>query len=129
MNVLGSFAINQKLCSLNEYINACRGNKYLAAKFKRDIEDAIGWHIKAAVAKRELKPIKTPVIVRLEFYEKTKRRDVDGIISGGSKVILDALVKYGILQDDGRKYVKQVHSDVYDADKDYVKVFLLDASK
>lgn len=37
------FMINAKLPSLNEYINACRRNKYQGAKFKRDVEEVIGW--------------------------------------------------------------------------------------
>ena len=71
-----------------------------------------------------LQPICKPVIVKIDFYEKTKRRDVDNIIAGGSKVILDTLVNHKIIKDDSRKYVKQVHCDVYDSDRDYAIVTL-----
>ena len=36
------FVIDMKLPSLNDYIRACRSNKYLAAKYKRDVEADIG---------------------------------------------------------------------------------------
>ena len=123
------FMINAKLPSLNEYINACRRNKYQAAKFKRDVEELIGWAIIEAKSKKMLQPTCKPVIVKIDFYEKTKRRDVDNIIAGGSKVILDTLVKHQIIKDDSRKYVKQVHCDVYDATKDYVIVKLIEVEE
>lgn len=123
------FMINAKLPSLNEYINACRRNKYQGAKFKRDVEELIGWAIIEAKSKKMLQPTCKPVIVKIDFYEKTKRRDVDNIIAGGSKVILDTLVKHQIIKDDSRKYVKQVHCDVYDDTTDYVIVKLIEVEE
>ena len=35
--------IPEKLPSLNEYINACRSNRYAGAKMKREVEDTISW--------------------------------------------------------------------------------------
>lgn len=123
------FMINAKLPSLNEYINACRRNKYQAAKFKRDVEELVGWAIIEAKSKKMLQPTCKPVIVKIDFYEKTKKRDVDNIIAGGSKVILDTLVKHQIIKDDSRKYVKQVHCDVYDSNRDYAIVTLCEYSE
>jgi hypothetical protein len=63
---MNEFTIRAKLPSLNEYINACRANKYQAAKFKQDVEEVIGWAIKQARAKGELKPIDEPCRVYFE---------------------------------------------------------------
>ena len=41
--------IHGKLPSLNEYIDACRRNRYQAAKMKRDAEELIIWQAKKNV--------------------------------------------------------------------------------
>lgn len=112
-----SFIIQSKLCSLNDYVNACRSNAYKGAKFKREVEDIIGWYI--AISK--LPKISSPVIIHFEWHEKTKRRDADNIASA-KKFILDALVKQGILIDDSRKYVRGFTDTIIDDAKDFVVV-------
>lgn len=87
-----------KLPSCNDYIRECRRNKFAAAKMKRDTEDMIGGYI------AELPHFDKPVKIRFLWIEATKRRDIDGV-SFGKKFILDALVKFGKLTDDNRKYV------------------------
>lgn len=105
-----TFTIPFKLPSLNEYILACRRNKYAGAKMKRDIERNIGWEIKAA----KLLPVVNPCIVCMTFVEGNRKRDVDNVESG-KKYILDALVSSGILQGDSPKWVAGVPSfTVYD---------------
>lgn len=55
-------------------------------------------------------------------------RDCDNAIAGGCKVILDALVLIGVLADDSRKHVKQIHPTVYtDRDKPRIEVELKEA--
>lgn len=49
--------------------------------------------------------IKQPVKIAFRWYEKNSRRDMDNI-AFAKKFILDALVKKGVLQDDGWKWVK-----------------------
>lgn len=119
------FTIKGKLPGLNEYTRACRGKNgdRLGAKFKRDVEEQIGWAIKLARTSKTLHAVNGPVIVRIEWYESTKRRDVDNIVFA-KKFILDALVSNGILQDDGRKYVKQIYDTVIDFKTDLVAVSL-----
>ena len=86
-----------KLPSLNEYIRACRTNPYMAAKFKRDVEEDLEPYIK------EL-PVFNRVQIQFRWIENNKRRDLDNI-AFSKKFILDALVKYGKLKDDNRKCV------------------------
>lgn len=112
-----TFIIDQKLPSLNDYIYACRSGANPGNKFKREVEDIIGWYI--AISK--LPKISSPVIIHFEWHEKTKRRDADNIASA-KKFILDALVKQGILIDDSRKYVRGFTDTIIDDAKDFVVV-------
>ena len=99
-----------KLPSLNEYVNACRSNPFVGAKMKKDSEELIGWFIK------KIKPFTAPVEVSFTWVEPNRRRDVDNI-AFGKKFILDALVKYGVLQDDSQKYVRAL-SDSFEIGND-----------
>lgn len=92
------YVIDTKLPSLNDYIRACRSNKFLAAKYKRDIEAEIGVFLTRMP--RWSKPIK----IHFHWVEGNKRRDLDNV-SFSKKFILDAMVKYGKLKDDNRKCV------------------------
>ena len=87
-----------KLPSCNEYINACRYNKYAAAKMKREIEETICLYI------NKLPEFKNPIKIHFNWVEGSKRRDLDGICFG-KKFILDSLVKAGKIADDNRKCV------------------------
>lgn len=122
---MNHFTIKGKLPGLNEYTRACRGKNgdRLGAKFKRDVEEQIGWAIKLARASKTLHAVTDPVIVRIDWHESTKRRDVDNIVFA-KKFILDALVHHGILADDGRKYVRQIYDTVIDNKTDFVVVTL-----
>lgn len=86
-----------KLPSCNNYINACRNNRYEGAKMKKDTQNAI------AVYLDKLPKFKC-VKIDFEWYEGNKRRDLDGICFA-KKFILDTLVDLGKLQDDNRKNV------------------------
>ena len=117
------FMINAKLPSLNEYINACRRNKYQAAKFKRDVEELIGWAIIEAKSKKMLQPTCKPLDIVIKWHCKTQRMDTDNVQSS-QKYILDALQKQKIIPNDNRKYVKQIYHQIIDDEKDFVEVFL-----
>ena len=90
--------IPMKLPSLNEYIRICRANPYLASKFKKDLEDEIGFYL------AELPRFEKPVKIHFHWVESNKRRDLDNV-SYAKKHILDAMVKAGKLLDDNRKCV------------------------
>lgn len=119
------FIIDAKLPSLNQYQNACRANKYQGANFKKEVETVIGWAIRQAVCKGELKPTDKPIVLHFEWHEKTKRRDADNIASA-KKFILDALQKQKIIPNDNRKYVKGFHDTIIDDEKDFVKVEIIE---
>lgn len=105
------FEIKGKLPSLNEYVNACRKNKFAGSQFKKKIQDKIVPQILQALSDDRLKPIKKPCIIYMTFTETSHRRDVDNIQSS-QKFILDSLVNCQILPDDNPKWVKQIYHTI-----------------
>ena len=93
------FRVDGRLPGLNEYIDACRRNKYQAAKLKREAEDRI-----ALFAKR-IPVIRGPVQVGFVWHERSRKRDPDNV-AFGKKFILDALVRLKKLQNDNATYIR-----------------------
>lgn len=116
------FVIQGRLDDLNKYIGACRTNLYKGAKMKRDNEKICMFYIKQAKVKKvENYPIK----VKIDWYEKNRRRDVDGI-QFATKFILDSLVKMKIIENDSQKYVNEIEHHVYiDKDNPRIEVSLI----
>ena len=90
--------IDMKLPSLNEYVNACRSNRYQGSKMKKEIENEIALYI------ADLPRFENPVSIHFHWIEGNKRRDLDNI-AFAKKFILDAMTKQGKLKDDNRKCV------------------------
>jgi len=63
-------------------------------------------------------------VVYIRCYEGTRRRDVDNVQSGASKVVLDALVTARVLKNDSRRYVKDVIAMVEIAKEPRVEVVI-----
>ena len=104
-----------KLPSANDYIRACRTNRFEAAKMKRDIEEMIGFYILDAKVPR----FENPVIIHFLWMEKSKKRDLDNI-AFGKKFILDALIRFGCLKDDNRRCVTAFRDDFCYGDENKV---------
>lgn len=106
------------LNNLNDYIAAERTSRYKGAKMKADN----GKYVIAAVRQcmRDVR-IKKPVFMEYLWAEPDKRRDMDNISSFGRKVIQDALVDAGVLEDDGWKYITGF-SDSFEVDKENPRI-------
>lgn len=87
-----------KLPSCNDYINACRKNKFAGAFMKKKTEEKIKAYL------NEIPTYERPVKIKFTWVEENKRRDLDNICFA-KKFILDALVETGKLKDDNRKIV------------------------
>ena len=98
------FIIWGKLPGLNKIISADRTHWSVGSRLKKKTQEAVMWYIVAA----GLKPINKPVIIHYRFYEENRRRDAGNVLAGADKVIEDALVKCGILPDDGQKWVRNI---------------------
>jgi Holliday junction resolvase RusA-like endonuclease len=92
------YVIDMKLPSLNDYINVCRRNKFQAAKYKADIEEKIGLFL------TNMPKYNNPIKIHFHWVEGSKRRDLDNVCFA-KKFILDAMQKYGKLENDNRKHV------------------------
>lgn len=106
------FVILGKLPGLNEYTAANRTNPYKGGKMKKDGEQIVIWSIRQQMKGLH---IDKPVWLHYHFFEPNRRRDLDNISAFSHKVIQDALVKCGVLKNDGWKeivgYTDQFYQD------------------
>lgn len=91
--------IPYKFPSLNDYVRACRSNKYAGGKMKRKVQDDIGWYINA------LPRFDKPITIHFHWIEGNRKRDLDNIMHG-MKYILDSMVELGKIEDDDASHVK-----------------------
>lgn len=100
------------LPGLNEYSTAERTNAKKAAAMKHDTEQFIG-----LFARRQLRGVRFhgPVVMHYRWVEPNRRRDKDNI-AFAKKFVQDALVKTGVLENDGWAHVAGF-TDAFDVDK------------
>ena len=110
-NRIASVMIRGKLPSLNEYVKACRTNRYAGARMKDNMEQLIMWQLAI------LPYIKKPVFLRFTWYEKNKKRDKDNV-AFGKKFVLDAFQKSGKLPNDNNQFIAGF-TDRFVYEKDY----------
>lgn len=110
--------IEGELTALNEFINAERRNRYIAAKIKKDETG----YCQDVAEKSDLKLQETdfPCALIITWYVKNKRKDADNI-AFAKKFILDGLVEAGVLPNDNRKYV-QGFIDIVKEDKEHQRI-------
>lgn len=106
------------LPNLNDYIAALDISRHKGNILKRQTERII-----MLCAKSQLRGVKfdVPVIMRYTWYEPNRRRDKDNVSSFGRKCIQDALVRAGVLQNDGWGEVDSF-SDRFFVDKKHPRV-------
>lgn len=109
-----------KLPGLNEYIEASRGNRYKAAKMKKDAETRI---IQAIRSQLHGTRFENPVVMRYTWYEPNRKRDKDNITLG-RKFIQDALVRSRVLKNDGWNEIEGF-TDAFSVDKGKPRVEVL----
>lgn len=111
---------------MNEYINACRTNRYKGAEMKKKNERLVMAYILQAVNFGEIYEVKNyPIKLNINWYEPNNKRDIDNI-TFATKFIQDSLVRTGILEDDSRKYINQVNHSVFtDKQKPRIEVEIL----
>ena len=121
------FTISAQLPSLNEYQDACRAHWSKGRDFKASTEELISIYIRKAMREGSLKPVTGQVDMVIYYNERTVKRDTDNIQSA-TKFILDAMRACGIIQNDSRKYVRQIYPVIEDGAKtDSVDVYIFPA--
>ncbi len=108
-----TLTISGTLPNLNDYIAAERSNRYKAAAMKAEAEQLVRWFI---ISQLRGVQFDSPVKMHYTWVEKNRRRDQDNVSSFGRKVIQDALVKAGVLKDDGWDEISGF-SDTFAVDK------------
>lgn len=96
--------IPMRLDAYNKYIDKNRRNKFMANKYKQDVESVLMYYLKV------LPKIENPVRICITWVEENRRRDPDNVASA-KKFIIDSLVKSGKLQNDTHKFVKGFTDD------------------
>lgn len=115
--MMQEFEIPGQLPNLNDYTTACRSNRQAGNRMKKEVQERVGWAIKAA----HLKPM-GKVDVYFTWVEPDMRRDKDNV-RFAAKFILDALVKMQIIKNDGWRNVGEL-SDRYMVNKDNPRVIV-----
>ena len=104
------FTIPGRLDGLNEYTAANRTNPHKGSDMKKTNENIV-----ICAIRKNLRGIhiNNPVTLKYDFYEPNRRRDLDNISSFAHKVIQDALVKTGVLKNDGWREISGYLDNFY----------------
>lgn len=94
-----SFFINGRFPGLNEYSDAERTHRMVAASMKKEYTDLVASGLKLLKAPKFKK-----VAISFEWYEPNAKRDPDNIVFA-KKFILDGMVQYGMIKNDSQRYV------------------------
>lgn len=106
--------LNYKFDSVNNYVNKCRTNYYLANEVKQKET------MFSALAFSRIKKIeKFPIEIKFKWHMKSKTADLDGRIP---KNIIDGLVRSKRIPDDNVKYIQKITHEYIGDTKDYVEV-------
>lgn len=103
--------IPYKFAGLNDYVLACRGNKFSGATMKKQTQKAITPYLK------KLPEFKRPIRIDFTWTEANRRRDPDNCCFA-KKFILDVLVTLGKIPNDNMTYIKGF-SDSFEVGKEY----------
>lgn len=106
-----TFAISGRLPGLNDYVRACRGDRYAANRIKRVEEERVAF----AAIHQDVRAVDGTYALHCHWVEPDKRRDPDNV-RFGVKFILDALVAVGLLPGDGPRHCTGL-SDTFSYDK------------
>ena len=123
------FVIHGRLPSLNDYVLACRSNRYAGASMKKRNEQLIDKAILKAIDGGFLRRVnKYPITLKITWYEPNKRRDIDNI-TFAVKFIQDSLVKAEIIQDDSQKFLnRNLHDVQVDVENPRIEVEIIERS-
>lgn len=111
-----------RLDNLNDYIGAERTNRYKGAQMKARDEMIVTVAIRQCLRRVT---IEKPVYMEYKWFEKNQRRDLDNISSFGRKVIQDALVRAGVLKNDGWREIVGFSDSFYvDPDNPRIEVLI-----
>lgn len=104
------------LPGLNDYIEAERAHRQKGAALKRKCQRDI-----MLVVKRQVRPLREPVVMHYVWIEKDRMRDKDNVSSFGRKIIQDTLVQMRVLRNDGWANIEKFTDD-FQVDKKHPRI-------
>lgn len=104
-----SFMVFGKLPGMNDLILASKRHWSSYNKLKKDGEALVREAIKGSLGERD---VFNNVAIHYRFYEQKENRDRDNIIAAGMKIINDALVKEGVIEDDSQGHLVSIQACV-----------------
>ena len=105
------FTIRGTLPGLNDYLKAERKfskGHSCGNDMKQQCQADISSAIRKGIGRIQ---IRCPVRIHYTFYEPTRRRDLDNIAATAHKFVQDALVRCGVIQNDGWKEITGFSDD------------------
>ncbi len=123
---IAEFTIHGRLGSMNEYINKCRTNHFLANSFKKEQQSLV------AIALKDIESINDdcyPLILKYRFFEGSRKRDLDNVESWAKKCVQDTLTNTGKIKNDGWAEIAGSSSKFYiDRDNPRIEVEIYSAN-
>lgn len=107
-----------RLPGLNELMSSQGRPWWACRKVKEDAMRFVMWRLKGL----KLEKFKVPIMIRIRWIEKNARRDRDNVSSGGTKILLDAMKQMEVIEDDSRKWVKDIQHDTSQIDKEHPRI-------
>lgn len=119
--------IQGRLPGLNDMIEADRRDRRAGNRLKQESQDIVRMYIA-----RDLRRIRIegPVFLHYCFYEPNRRRDLDNISGFAHKVTQDALVRAGVLKNDGWANIVGMQDSFYvDAENPRIEVTITECEE
>lgn len=114
------------LPGLNNLIDAERAHRQRGAALKRETQAMVEYELSDQIDR----PLREPVTMHYTWIEPSRRRDKDNISSFGRKVIQDALVAIGALQNDGWSNIEGfTDSFAVDPDDPHIEIDIEEAKR
>lgn len=107
-NTMPHFTIPGVMPSLNEYLAACNRNPHIGAKMKREHTNIACLCIRSGLKRWNTKD---KIILHYHIYEPNMKRDHDNVLSTTCKYVQDALIKTGVIENDGWKNIENFTHD------------------
>ena len=90
--------------NLNDLLAAALSHRTVYGKLKRKWGGVVSLYARS----QGFAAIDGPAHFEIEFVEPNRRRDPDGLVAGGTKIVFDALQEAGLLANDGWEHVLSI---------------------
>lgn len=105
---------------LNTYITLERGNRFAAAKTKKEWTERLAWEIKSQIKNKTATRVTSFI---LEWHHPNRRKDFDNV-EFGVKFVKDAMMKAGFIENDGWNHFPPKTIHLHQVDKDHPGVIV-----